>query len=117
MADAFLAALFGFGRSTLKGFKKDNPDPAVFIAFAVIFVAAVHFVEQIWPTIVVLLVLVVAYCWRRDRSEQVKIEMAKDKLDAETARIQVIKQGHRAVGGTVQPSLPLNPRSRRTNNK
>ncbi len=113
MPDPFTSSILAFGKSALKSLRKDSQDAAVFIAFAIIFVAATHLARQIWPIIIVLLVLVVGYCWRRDRSEQFKIRAARDKLDAETARVQVLKQTHRAMGETTQPARPLNPRPRK----
>ncbi len=91
----------------MKPVQKSGPDPVVFIFLGLIFATAAPFVTPKWLLAVLFVLLVAAYCWRRDRMEAHEIRMAQLKLEQESAKLQVKKQSHRLDEDTVQPFLPL----------
>jgi hypothetical protein len=98
LADAFLTWLLEFGRSALSVAKRDRPENAVYLAFAVIFVASVRVIppQALWPTYLFLLATLGAAVWRNDRAEKARVRMAELKLAAQIAKLDSVKQKARA---------------------
>lgn len=91
----------------MKAVQKSGPDPVVFIFLGLVFATAAPFVTPKWLLAVLFVLLVAAYCWRRDRVESHEIRLAQLKLEQESAKLQLRKQTHRLDEETVQPLLPL----------
>ncbi len=91
----------------MKAVQKSGPDPVVFIFLGLVFATAAPFVTPKWLLAVLFVLLVAAYCWRRDRVEAHEIRLAQLKLEQESAKLQLRKQTHRLDEETVQPLLPL----------
>jgi hypothetical protein len=91
----------------MKAVQRSGPDPVVFIFLGLIFATAAPFVTPKWLLAVLFVLLVAAYCWRRDRVEAHEIRLAQLKLEQESAKLQLRKQTHRLDEETVQPLLPL----------
>lgn len=97
-----------FAEKAIKSVEKFGPDPVVFIFLGVVFCVTAASLEPKWLIAVVFLMLLILYCWRRDRAEAHEIKMAEMKFKAELAKVQSRKATYRVVGSEVQPALPLN---------